>query len=129
MLGAAIKQPIHHCPGIGSKRLTGTDFLEMEKILVMNSVSLLEFTFEIMTSIYHLKNIVFWALGWVFFFFPAGPLEDNSGLEKYQGNTLACLYVKAKATPHWRSYCNIYGRGGTEHLLHNPEQQVNVTAL
>lgn len=39
----------------------------MEKILVMNGVSLLEFTFELMTGIYHLKNIVFWALGGCFF--------------------------------------------------------------
>jgi len=31
VLGAAIKQPIHHCTRIGSERLTGTDFLEMEK--------------------------------------------------------------------------------------------------
>ena len=68
MLGAAIKQPIHHRPGIGSKRLTGTDFLEMEKNLVMNGVSLLEFTFELMTGIYHLKNIVFWGLVGCFFF-------------------------------------------------------------
>lgn len=69
MLGAAIKQPIHHRPGIGSKRLTGTAFLEMEKILVMNGTSLLDFTFELMTSIYHLKNIMFWALYGCFFSF------------------------------------------------------------
>ena len=61
----------------------------MEKILVMNGISLLEFTFELMTSIYHLKKIVFWVL-----FFPppqTGPLEDQSSVGKYQGNTLACL--------------------------------------
>uniref|UniRef100_A0A3P8T635 Uncharacterized protein n=1 Tax=Amphiprion percula TaxID=161767 RepID=A0A3P8T635_AMPPE len=68
VLGAAIKQPIHHRPGIGSKRLTGADFLEMEKILVMNGMSLRKFTFELMASIYHLKNIVFWALVGCFFF-------------------------------------------------------------
>lgn len=61
VLGAAIKQPIHHRPGIGYKRLTGTDFLEMEKILVINGAGLLEFTFELMTSIYHFTNIMFWA--------------------------------------------------------------------
>lgn len=31
VLEAAIKQLIHHCTGIGSKRLTETDFLEMKK--------------------------------------------------------------------------------------------------
>lgn len=77
MLGAAIKQPIHHQPGIGSKRLTGTDFLEMEKILVMNGMSLLEFTFELMSGIYHLKNI----LGpvRVLLLTLSGPLVGHSG--------------------------------------------------
>lgn len=49
-LGARVKQPIHHGPGIGSKRLTGAAFLEMEKIFVMNGISSLDFTFELMTS-------------------------------------------------------------------------------
>lgn len=84
MLGAAIKQLIHHRPGIGSKRLTGTDFLEMEKILVMNGISLRKFTFELMTCIYHFKNIVCWALlgCFLFFFFQTGLLEDHSDMKK-----------------------------------------------
>lgn len=76
MLGAAIKQPIHHRPGIGSKRLTGTDFLEMEKILVMNGMRSLESTFELMTSIYHLKKYRVLGPGWV----PFLSFEGHSGL-------------------------------------------------
>lgn len=130
MLEAGIKQPIHHRPGIGSKRLTGTDFLEMEKIPVMNGVSLLEFTFEIMTSIYHLKNIVFWAVAGRFYF-QSGPLEDHSSLGKYQGNALACRddIALAIATPRWRSNSNTSGRAGSENILHNLQQRDNVTAL
>lgn len=29
VLGAAVRQPIHHCPRMGSERLTGTAFLEI----------------------------------------------------------------------------------------------------
>lgn len=45
VLGAAVGQPIHHCPQTGSERLTGTAFLETggKKIFVMNSISSLEF--------------------------------------------------------------------------------------
>lgn len=39
----------------------------MEKILVMNGMSLLEFTFELMTSIYHLKKYRVLGLGRVLF--------------------------------------------------------------
>lgn len=81
MLEAAIKQPIHHHPGIGYKRLTGTDFLEMEKILVMNGMSLLEFTSELMTSIYHLKKHCVVGPGWVLFLAVCGPLEDQENIK------------------------------------------------
>lgn len=62
------------------------------------------------------------------FFFQTGPFEDHSGLRKYQGNTLTCLYVIALAivTPHWKSYSEISGRGGTEFVLHNLQQWDNV---
>lgn len=81
--------------------------MEMEKILVINGIGLLEFTFELMTSIYHFTNIMSWALIW-YFFSQIGLLEDHSGLGKYQGNTLACLCIMALAvaTPHWISYSN-----------------------
>lgn len=62
----------------------------MEKILVMNGTSLLEFTLELMSSIYHVKNILIWSLVGCFFLW-AGPLEDRSGPGKYQGSTSACL--------------------------------------
>lgn len=39
----------------------------MEKILVMNGMSLLEFTFELMTSIYHFKKYRVLGPGWVLF--------------------------------------------------------------
>lgn len=132
MLGAAIKQLIHHRPGIGSKRLTGTDFLEMEKILVMNGISLRKFTFELMTCIYHFKNIVCWALlgCFLFFFFQTGLLEDHSDMKKKcQSNTLACLYVIAMAVapPHRLSHFNISRRVGTENGLHELNERYNLT--
>lgn len=131
MLGAAIKQPIHHHPGIGYKRLTGTDFLEMEKILVMNGMSLLEFTSELMTSIYHLKKHCVVGPGWMLFLAVSGPREDHSGLGKYQSNTFACLYVTslAIATSHWMSYSDKSHRGGTEIDYIIYKQWGNVTVL
>lgn len=39
----------------------------MEKILVMNGMSLLEFTSELMTSIYHLKKHCVVGPGWMLF--------------------------------------------------------------
>lgn len=64
VLRAAIKQPIHHHPGIGSKRLTGMDVLE---ILVMNGTSILEFTLEFKPSIHHLKKCRVLCPGWLLF--------------------------------------------------------------
>lgn len=111
MLGAAIKQPIHHQPGIGSKRLTGTDFLEMEKILVMNGMSLLEFTFELMSGIYHLKK--FGTLLGCFYSHFLDQFVGRAALRKHQCNTLACLYdvALAKVAQNWVNYPSISGRG------------------
>lgn len=74
---------------------------------------------ELMTGIYHLKNIVFGALVGCFFY-QTGPLGDHSALGKYQGNALACLYVIALAitTTHWKSYSNILGKGGTKKIYY-----------
>lgn len=85
-------------------------FLEMEKekkILVINGVSLLDFKFELMTCIYHLKNIMFWDLfGCLFSPAQTGAIEDHSGVGKYQGNTLTCrrFIALAMVRAHWKSY-------------------------
>lgn len=91
----------------------------MEKILVMNGMSLLEFTFELMSGIYHLKNILDPVR--VLLLTLSGPLVGHSGLWKYQCNTLACLYdiALAKVTQNWVDYPTISGRGWSETPLHN----------
>lgn len=62
-LEAAIKQLIHHCTGMGFKRLTETDFLETrgKKILVINGIW--KITFGLMSSIYQVKDFMFMVLG------------------------------------------------------------------
>lgn len=85
-------------------------FLEMEKEkknLVINGMSLLDFKFELMTCIYHLKNIMFWdVFGCLFSPSQTRAIEDHSGVGKYQGNTLTCrrFIALAMVRAHWKSY-------------------------
>lgn len=99
----------------------------------MNGVSLLDFKFELMTCIYHLKNIMFWDLfGCLFSPSQTGAIEDHSGVGKYQGNTLTCrrFIVLAMVRAHWKSYSppkkEKKKRGWTENLLHHLQGWDNV---
>lgn len=79
-------------------------------------VSLLDFTSELMTRIYHLKNIAFCgAFGcffcFVFVFFQTGPLVGHSGLGIYHGDTLTCLNFTALAAATGELLKNIRGSG------------------
>lgn len=101
----------------------------MEKILVTNGTSLPDFTFELMTGIYHPKNIMFYTPFVGFLFFQTGPLEDHFGLGKYHGSTLTCLYVYSHGHSHHhirRAILKYEQREGTENLLHNRQQWDNL---